>query len=114
MKASALLGMGRNMDQRWEPILLHEVQSDDAELRYEAARAIGEQGRPENAVVLLPLLEDDDVEVRLAAIWALGQLGGKVAEQNLAQLTDAEHPAVADAASAALEELRYGEDPLLP
>jgi HEAT repeat protein len=114
MKVSALLGMGRNMDQRWEPTLLQELKSEDPELRYEAARALGEHARNENVPALLPLLVDEDLEVRLGTIWALGQLGGQLAERALVALSESDENAVVEAAENALEELRYDNDRLSP
>src|SRR5258708_8762396 len=42
MRISAVFAMGRSCDQKWANIVLCELASDNAELRYEAARAAGE------------------------------------------------------------------------
>jgi HEAT repeat protein len=109
---SAVYAMGRSMDAQWAPILLRELTSAQAEMRYEAARAVGELGDPEHVAGLIPLLTDNDIEVRQAAIWALGQLGGRPAALALLKYRDSEEPAIREAVQEALNELRYNADPL--
>lgn len=108
LKESALVAMGRSLDQRWLPIFAAELQSDVPALRYEAARASGEFG--ENASSLLPRLlelsEGADTEVTLAAIWALGQIGGPGAQRTLQRLTESDNPALQQAAEEALAEIQ--------
>lgn len=47
LKASAIYAMGRNCDLAWLTTLLAELNSDEAEIRYEAASACGELGSEE-------------------------------------------------------------------
>ena len=44
LKTSAVFAMGKNCDPRWLPILIKELASADAEIRFEAAGACGELG----------------------------------------------------------------------
>ena len=55
LKASAIYSMGRNCDPYWLPVLTAELNSRNAELRYEAAVACGELGE-EDAVPALSLI----------------------------------------------------------
>ena len=83
MRLSAVIGMGRSCDRRWSAIVLAELQSTSAAMRYEAAQAAGEMAIPEAVPGLSWLLDDTDIQVRDAAIWALGQIGGEEAKQAL-------------------------------
>lgn len=111
LKESALAAMGHTLDERWLPVFDAELQSSEAALRYEAARAAGEFGTAAARLLprLLPLAEGDDSEVAQAAIWALGQIGGEGARRALRRLGDSDDPAVAQAADEALAELQLGE-----
>jgi HEAT repeat protein len=112
LKTSAVFAMGKNCDPRWLPVLIKELASADAEIRYEAASACGELGEREAAPYLSELTRDPDVDVQLAAIQALGKIGGPEAKDCLERcLTDA-NEAIQLAAETALEELEAGEDPL--
>ncbi|MFQ3565406.1 MAG: HEAT repeat domain-containing protein [Aggregatilineales bacterium] len=79
LQVSALFAMGRTCDQRWETIVLRELENPDPEMRYEAARAAGELELEEAVLPLSRLAFDRDVEIRDVAIWALGEIGGKEA-----------------------------------
>jgi HEAT repeat protein len=114
VRASAINAMGRNMNTRWAPMLLKELQSKEPAMRYEAAHAVGELGERANVPALIPLLDDADLEVQLAAIWALGQLGGRVAMQALQLRAQDDDPAIQEAVDDALTEIRYAADPLQP
>jgi HEAT repeat protein len=114
VRASAINAMGRNMNTRWAPMLLKELQSKQPAMRYEAAHAVGELGEQANVPALIPLLDDADLEVQLAAIWALGQLGGRVAMQALQLRAQDDDPAIQEAVDDALTEIRYAADPLQP
>jgi HEAT repeat protein len=109
---SALFAMGRSMDDRWQQIVLDELQSERPAMRYEAARAAGEMTLEDGLPDLIRLVGDKDVEVRLMAVWALGQIGGKPAAQALAQLVKSNEPAMREAAQEALQELAFSADPL--
>ena len=108
LKESALVAMGHNLDTRWLPILDAELQSNEAALRYEAARATGELGSEATSLLprLLPLAEGDDSEVAAAAIWALGQIGGEAARRTLKRLAQSDDATVQQAADEALVELQ--------
>ena len=116
MQVSAVFSMGRNLDSRWGPMVMAELESPDPELRYEAALAAGELELID-AVHLLRLLaeEDEDLDVRLAAVEALGRVGGPEAERVLMRLAESDNEALAELAEDALSELRFmsGADDLL-
>lgn len=84
--ASALLAMGRSMDQRWEPTVLAMLHDLRPALRAEAARAAGEMELTEAVPALIDLTRDSEEEVRFAAIWSLSQIGGESARQTLEEL----------------------------
>lgn len=84
--ASALLAMGRSMDQRWETTVLAMLQDRRPVLRAEAARAAGEMELAEAVPALIDLTQDSEAEVRFAAIWSLSQIGGEDARQTLERL----------------------------
>jgi len=112
LRVSALHAMGRNCDARWLSTLVRELESDDAEMRYEAATACGALGDEAAVPHLLPLLRDDDAEVQEAAIQALGQIGGQEAKKALEDCLASAEQRVRNAALAALAEADFGEDPL--
>ncbi len=95
MQASALFAMGRSHDPYWLDLLLGELASGEAELRFEAARACGLVGHDDLVPELIALCDDEDMEVRHAAITSLGQIGGRAAVRVLESLA-----AAADAAEA--------------
>lgn len=86
MRASSLFAMGRSCDEQWSSILLRELESDDAEMRYEAARAVGEIEVPEAVPNLIRLAFDADREIKQVAIWSLGEIGGRDAVRALTRL----------------------------
>lgn len=114
LKESALVAMGRTLDARWLPIVEAELQSSEAALRYEAARAGGEFGTAAESLLprLLPLTESDDAEVAQAAIWALGQIGGEAARRTLKRLSASDNPVLQQAADEALSELQLNSGSL--
>lgn len=112
LRVSALHAMGRNCDSRWLGTLAHELKSDDAETRYEAAVACGSLGNEAAVPDLLPLLNDGDTEVQEAAIQALGRIGGRDAKRALEGCLAHSEERIRDAALAALAEVDFGEDPL--
>jgi len=109
LQVSAIYAMGKNCDTAWLPILLKELNSDSAEIRYEAARACGELGEEEAVLPLMKLVDDADIEVRLAAIQALGMIGGSEAKECLEHCLNSPEEVVCSAAKEALSELRAGE-----
>lgn len=112
LKVSAVHAMGVTCDPSWLPILLEELDSEDPELRYEAAGACGSLGLEEAVPRLILLLEDEDAEVQAEAVAALGEIGSQEAkEELLAKLKD-RRPWMREAARQALAELDFNEDPL--
>jgi HEAT repeat protein len=109
---SALFAMGRSMDERWQQVVLDELESSRPAMRYEAARAAGEMTLAEALPFLTRMVEDRDTEVRLAAIWSLGQIGGKPAREALLQALNSDEPAVREAAQEAIDEIAFNSNPL--
>ena len=110
IRISSIYAMGKNCDHSWLPILIKELASADAEMRYEAAGACGEL---EEAVPhLIKLINDPDDDVQLAAIRALGRIGGTEAKGCLEQCLNNPSEVISHAAKQALQELEAGEDPL--
>ncbi len=109
---SAVLAMGRTMDPEWTPIIMHELNSERPEMRYEAAHSAGEMVLKEAAPRLVDLIDDEDTEVRLMAIWALGQIGGAPASRALNEYLQSKDPAIREAAQEALQEIAFAADPL--
>ena len=85
LKVSAVHAMGRSGSNRWLPLLIRELASDEAELRYEAALAAGAIGDESVVSQILPLLVDEDDDVREAASAALGEIGGSGGEEGAAR-----------------------------
>lgn len=112
LKVSAVHAMGRSCEVRWLPLVLRELTSDEGELRYEAARACGSIGDESVIPNLVRLVVDPDEEAKQAAIHALGEIGGRQSREALSILLDSELDAVRDAATEALAQLDFEEDPL--
>jgi len=104
--------MGRNCDPSWLPILFQELNSDDAEMRYEAALACGSLAEEEAVPHLAPLLEDEDAEVREVTIAALGEIGGRQARAVLLRYLDDPSGSMREAVQEAISLVDFGEDPL--
>ncbi len=111
MRTGAIYSMGRNLSEKWLPVVLEELQDPDPEVRFEAARATGEFGDERAVDQLLDLVEDEDTEVRTAAVGALGQIGGKVAVGALRRIVKANDPVMRDAAQEALNQALITNDP---
>lgn len=112
MKASAVHAMGRSAEERWLPLIVREMSSEEPELRFEAAIAAGAIGDQSVLPHLVRLAHDSDEEVSHASVIALGEIGGNRAKAALRELASDPAPALRDAANAALEEIRFEEDPL--
>ena len=113
LKLSAVFAMGRSLDaERWGSIVMEELAAPDPEMRYEAARAVGELEYAPAVRKLGELLEDVDEEVQLVTVWSLGQIGGEKAKQLLTVVleSDAEH--LHEEAEDALAELEFKGDNL--
>ncbi|MDI6814733.1 MAG: HEAT repeat domain-containing protein [Dehalococcoidales bacterium] len=111
LRASAIYAMGRNCDYSWLPMLLKELGSADAEIRYEAAGACGELAAEEAAASVMEIVNDPDTDVQLAAIQALGKIGGSEAKRCLEECLNNPSEVIHQAAEQALDELEAAEDP---
>jgi HEAT repeat protein len=114
LKISALYAMGKNCDPCWLPILIKELTSADAEVRYEATGACGELGEDEAVVHLIELTDDIDADVQLAAVQALGKIGGIEAKKHLQKCLNHLSEAICQVAAQALHELEVTKEPLSP
>jgi HEAT repeat protein len=110
-RASALCAMGRTCNSDWLSMLLQELGSPSARLRFEAARACAELEADDAVPRLIELTRDDDAQVRLAAVEALGRIGGNEAKQALQECRDGPDDAMSEAAEDALDEMKFWEDP---
>jgi HEAT repeat protein len=88
LQCSAIYAMGRSLQPRWLNQVLAELESDDPELRFEAARAAGALESSDALPLLIDAAQDDDTEVRHAAINAIGQIGGRGAVRALERLAE--------------------------
>jgi HEAT repeat protein len=111
MQASALYAMGINSDPAWQPILIHELNNTDPEIRFEAAKACGEFEDAQAVPQLLKLLKDPDTQVKVSVISALGKIGGDEAEAAIEECMKHEEDYIRDAANDALRELYFNRDP---
>ena len=111
---SAVFAMGRSMDPYWQQVVMGELESDRASMRYEAARAAGEMTLEDALPFLVRMVEDSDTEVRLAVIGALGQIGGKPAAEALAPLLKGKESAMREAAREAMSEITFAASPMSP
>ncbi len=107
MRATALFAMGRSADPYWKRTVAQELFSPDPQLRFEAARAIGELEFKAAVPRLIDLLQDDDREVQSAAITSLGQIGGKDARLALIAVIEGEDDVARALAQDALDELEF-------
>jgi HEAT repeat protein len=112
LRISSVHAMGRSCDSAWLSAVFAELESDDAEMRYEAAVAASAIADPEATPYLAPLLHDEDPEVQQAAIAALGQISGVGAKETLQELLAEGDDRVRDAVLAALAEVDFADDPL--
>jgi HEAT repeat protein len=91
LRASAVFAMGRSADEHWSRHILRALDSDDPEIRFEAARATGELLLGSAVAKLIRLTsETSDREIREAAIWSLGEIGGSESQAALMRLADQE------------------------
>lgn len=112
LQMSALYAMGRNLHERWLPIILESLASSQPGLRFEAIRASGEYGDRRAVPALVELLGDEDREIQLAAIGALGRISGDAALKILRRLAASQDEVVRDAADAALDEATFLQNPI--
>lgn len=105
MRASAVYAMGRSADDRWENIVLDELDSEDDEIRFEAVRTCGALQLDSSVMPLSKLVVDPDAEVKQMAAWALGQIGGAEARRVLEICCEQGDEALQEAAEEALDEM---------
>lgn len=111
MQVSAIFAMGRSADSHWRPQVIAELDNENSEIRFEAARACGELEASEAVPKLVELIdEDSDLQVQEMAIWALGRIGGPVAREALEICLESDVEAIAIAAEEALDELNLFND----
>lgn len=113
MRVSAVFAMGRNADESWRSLVVKELDSDDSEIKFEAARACGELEASEAVGKLIMLINDSDSdsEVQTISIWSLGRIGGQTAQTALETYIESDNEAIALAAEEAMEELNlFGTD----
>ncbi len=114
MQVSAVFAMGRNADSHWIPWVIKELENEDVEIRFEAARACGELEVKESVEKLVELIDnDDDTEIQEVAVWSLGRIGGDMARHILEALIEGDDDVLAAAAEESLDELNLFDDPLL-
>ncbi len=111
-QVSALIAMGRSVDERWEEEILRGLTDEDNKIRTAAAQAAGNLGLKSARAVLLRLLEEeDDDDVTSAAIWSLSQIGGEDVSTYLENLLDQiEDDDQAGFLEEALDNLTFTED----
>jgi len=112
LKVSAVHAMGRSCEPRWLPLLVRELNNEEAEIRYEAAVACGSLGDEGAVPHLVKLVSDPDDEVRQASVASLGEIGGREARDALSELKEDPSLAVREAAREALAEVGFEEAPI--
>jgi HEAT repeat protein len=112
MKTCALRAMGHNCDTSWLTILLRELGSDNAKVRYAAVQAVSELASDEALPYLIQLSRDRDAHVQEAAIKGLGEIGGEKVRETLNRLVKSPQLRIRRVARAALAELNVYEEPL--
>jgi len=110
LRISSLRAMGKSCDPSWLPCLLHELSSADADIRREAAEALGEIEEQDAVPQLAELVYDDAEEVRLATVRALSSIGGAEAVECLKLCLEDPDATISQAAEEALQELSGLED----
>lgn len=91
LNISAIIGMGRSADPRWQNIVIRELESPNSEVRLEAARAAGELELSDAVHTLGEIAETDpEEEIRRVAIFSLGQIGTREARRIVETLAETE------------------------
>ena len=112
LRQSSVFAMGRSADSGWKSVILQELKSPDAAMRYEAANACRELGEEEVVPHLASLLTDQDLQVQLSAIQALGAIGGEHALKLLRHCARSSDDTVRQAAETVLEMMELEDDSL--
>jgi hypothetical protein len=114
LQCSALYAMGHSQDPRWLPTILVQLESEEPEIRFEAARAAGLLGSADALPLLLQAARDEDAEVRHTAISAIGQIGGRGAVRALERLAEDAGEADLELIQAAIDDVNTMLEPLQP
>ena len=77
MIVSTLFAMGRSANPAWRELVVEMLESDNPQIRAEAARAAGELEIGIAVPQLMALLDDRDDDVRMVSIRSLSQIGGE-------------------------------------
>ena len=112
LEAGALVAMGRSLESRWRTIVRAALISEDPEVRFEAARALGTIGTSDDVPDFSELTLEDDTDIRQAAIAALGEIGGPGAIRVLRNLSRQAHDGDDEAINDAVDAAQLGSDPL--
>ena len=110
-QVSAIYAMGQNCNRGWLPVLLKELHSLNAQLKFEAVEACAKLEAEEAVPRLIELVKDDDPEVQMSAIEALGHIGSDEALEALRKCLDSGEEHIRKMAQEALDEIRLWEDP---
>lgn len=105
MRLSAVFAMGISADRRWLNDILHEIESDNPEMRLEAVRAAGTLGASDALDKLIEVVtEEDDLEVQITAVEAIGKIGSEQAQEFLQEMMDEADDDMPDELYEALDE----------
>ena len=113
-QTSALIAMGRSVDERWDEQVTRSLVHVDDRIRKAAVQAAGELSLQSARPILLKMLgEEEDATILSAVIWSLSQIGGEdvrtYLENLLDQLADDEEEQIAFLEEA-LDNLAFTED----
>jgi HEAT repeat protein len=112
LRAAALYVAGRGSLEGWITTIIDDMQSDDAEIRFEAVRAAGALGKVEALPELSEIASGEhDVDVRHAAITAIAEIGGPAASRILTRLVDVGLEVDQEVIAEALADLETTSDP---
>ena len=88
-KVSALVAMGRSVDERWDEDVTRSLVSENDNIRKAAVQAAGQLALKSTRPLLLKMLgEEEDDSVLSATIWSLSQIGGEDVRTYLENLLD--------------------------
>jgi HEAT repeat protein len=88
---SAMITIGRTIDEQWIPFILENLDHQDGDVQLEAIRAAGELEIDAAVEFLISLIEDADEisdDYFTTIIWALSQIGGEKAIELIHTLLD--------------------------
>jgi len=84
--------------------LVRNLQSPDVDIRWKAARSLGEQGKTAVDALIMNLYHDNP-GTRLLAAWALGNTGSRKALPYLERMLDDDDPCARLAVECALQRI---------